>query len=91
MEVTIQHEAKLGINGFGRIGRLIVRACIANNQLAKIVSINDAKENEYLAYLFKYDSAHGKFECEISHEDEDYITINGHKIRTFHTRKPEEI
>lgn len=55
------------------------------------MAINDAKENEYLAYLFKYDSAHGKFQCDISYENEDYITINGHKIRTFHTRKPEEI
>jgi len=82
---------RIGINGFGRIGRLIVRAALQNQTLGKIVAINDAKENEYLLYLLKYDSAHGKFEAECSIEGEDYLVINGHKIRTFHTRKPEEI
>lgn len=83
--------AKIGINGFGRIGRLIVRALLQKKELGRIIAINDAKENEYLAYLLKYDSAHGKFEHEVTTEGEDYLVIDGVKIRTYHTRKPEEI
>ena len=84
-------KAKIGINGFGRIGRLIVRALLQNKELGTIIAINDAKDNEYLAYLLKYDSAHGKFECEVTTEGQDYLVIDGTKVRTYHTRKPEEI
>lgn len=83
--------AKIGINGFGRIGRLIVRACIQNQTLANVVAINDAKNNEYLSYLLRYDSAHGKADFSVSFEGEDWLVVNGHRIRTYHTRQPEEI
>lgn len=82
---------KIGINGFGRIGRLILRALIQKKELASVVAINDAKDNKYLSYLFKYDSAHGKFDCDISFEGEEWLIIDGVRIRTFHTRSPEEI
>jgi len=68
-----------------------VRAMLQNKNLGQIVAINDAKENQYLAYLLKYDSAHGKFDFDIKTEGEDWLIINETRIRTFHTRKPEEI
>lgn len=53
-------SVQLGINGFGRIGRLMFRAAIANPQKFRILGINDLNEIDYLTYLLKYDSAHGK-------------------------------
>ena len=53
-------SVQLGINGFGRIGRLLFRAAIANPQKFRITAINDLNEIPYLVYLLKYDSAHGK-------------------------------
>lgn len=82
--------AQLGINGFGRIGRLTLRNCIENPDGPQIVAINDAKSCEYLAYLFQYDSAHGKYSCELEFTD-DSLTINGQIIQVFHTRDPKEI
>ncbi len=71
-------EIKVGINGFGRIGRLVVRALLKNKQV-KVVKINDLTNNKTLAHLFKYDSAQGKFEGEVS-ADDDFLYINGNKI-----------
>ena len=54
-------SVQLGINGFGRIGRLLFRAAVANPQKFRVTAINDLNEIPYLVYLLKYDSAHGKF------------------------------
>jgi glyceraldehyde 3-phosphate dehydrogenase len=53
-------SVQLGINGFGRIGRLTFRAAMANPQKFRVTAINDLNDIEYLVYLLKYDSAHGK-------------------------------
>ncbi len=53
-------SVQLGINGFGRIGRLLFRAAVANPQKFRVTAINDLNEIPYLIYLLKYDSAHGK-------------------------------
>lgn len=53
-------SVQLGINGFGRIGRLLFRAAVANPQKFRVLAINDLNEIDYLVYLLKYDSAHGK-------------------------------
>lgn len=71
-------KIKVGINGFGRIGRLVFRALL-NNERVEIVKINDLTDNKTLAHLLKYDSVHGKFAGEIS-ADEQYLYVNGNKI-----------
>ena len=72
---------KLGINGFGRIGRMVFRAAVENfaNDI-EVVGINDLLDPEYLAYMLKYDSVHGAFKGEISVEGNTLI-VNGKKIR----------
>lgn len=78
---------KLGINGFGRIGRLVTRAALDNPD-ASVVAINDPfLTPEYAAYLLKHDSVHGKYEKEISH-DETHLIVGDHKIRFFCERNP---
>ena len=59
---------KIGINGFGRIGRMVFRAAVQNFSDIEIVGINDLLEPDYLAYMLKYDSVHGRFKGEISVE-----------------------
>lgn len=54
-------SVQLGINGFGRIGRLMFRAAMKNPEKFRVLAINDLNDPEYLAYLLKYDSAHGKW------------------------------
>lgn len=70
---------KLGINGFGRIGRMVFRAAVENfaNDI-EVVGINDLLDPEYLAYMLKYDSVHGAFKGEISVEGNTLI-VNGKK------------
>ncbi len=72
---------KVGINGFGRIGRMVFRAAVENfsNEI-QIVGINDLLDPEYLAYMLKYDSVHGKFAGEVAVEG-NYLVVNGNKIR----------
>lgn len=72
---------KLGINGFGRIGRMVFRAAVQNfgNDI-QVVGINDLLEPDYLAYMLKYDSVHGRFEGEIAVEGNTLI-VNGNRIR----------
>ena len=72
---------KLGINGFGRIGRMVFRAAVENfpNDI-EVVGINDLLDPEYLAYMLKYDSVHGHFQGEVSVED-GALVVNGKKIR----------
>ena len=72
---------KVGINGFGRIGRMVFRAAVENfSNDIQIVGINDLLEPEYLAYMLKYDSVHGQFKGEVSVED-GALVVNGNKIR----------
>ena len=71
---------KIGINGFGRIGRMVFRAAIKNFSDVEIVGINDLLEPGYLAYMLKYDSVHGKFQGEVS-VDGNNLVVNGKKIR----------
>ena len=82
---------KVGINGFGRIGRLVFRAAVAQPEKFEIVAINDPfLDAEYMAYMVKYDSIQGKFQGEIS-ADGDKLVVNGKKIDTYACKDPAEI
>ncbi|MBA4340811.1 MAG: type I glyceraldehyde-3-phosphate dehydrogenase [Methylibium sp.] len=78
---------KIGINGFGRIGRMVFRAAIKNFKDIEVVGINDLLEPDYLAYMLKYDSVHGKFDGEVSVEG-NTLVVNGKKIRLTAERDP---
>ncbi|RMG29010.1 MAG: type I glyceraldehyde-3-phosphate dehydrogenase [Bacteroidetes bacterium] len=80
---------KVGINGFGRIGRLVFRALIDQPDV-EIVKINDLTDNATLAQLLKYDSIHGKFPGTVS-ADEESITVNGKRILASAERNPENL
>ena len=72
---------KLGINGFGRIGRMVFRAAVENfSNGIEVVGINDLLDPEYLAYMLKYDSVHGAFKGDVKVED-GHLVVNGKKIR----------
>ena len=75
-------KAKIGINGFGRIGRLVFRAALTHDDV-EVVGLNDPFMNpEYMAYMLKYDSVHGKFPGEVSSED-GALVVNGKKYPVF--------
>ena len=77
---------KIGINGFGRIGRLALRAALKNGYSdIQVVGINDPKSADYLAYMLKYDSVHGRFDGTVEHT-EDALIVNGKKIQLTHER-----
>ena len=78
---------KIGINGFGRIGRNVLRAAVQNFSDIEIVGINDLLEPDYLAYMLQYDSVHGRFKGEVSVEG-NILTVNGKKIRLSQERDP---
>ena len=82
--------AKVAINGFGRIGRLVVRAALKKGSDLKFVSINDITDSKTLAHLFKYDSIHGIFPGKVEHED-GAIIIDGHKIQITKIMDPTEL
>jgi len=80
---------KIGINGFGRIGRLVMRVALEKG--VEVVSINDPFiELDYMVYMFKYDSTHGQFKGTISH-DEKTLIVNGKNIHVHNLRDPKEI
>jgi glyceraldehyde 3-phosphate dehydrogenase len=83
---------KVAINGYGRIGRNVVRALYESGRTSEIqiVAINDLGDSETNAHLTQYDSVHGKFPFEVS-VDGDYIVINGDKIRVFSERDPSKL
>jgi len=81
---------KIGINGFGRIGRMVFRAVYQDFNDIEIVGINDLLDAEYLAYMLKYDSVHGRFDGEVSSEDGAMI-VNGKKIRLTAERDPADL
>ncbi len=78
---------KIGINGFGRIGRMVFRAAVQNFSDIEVVGINDLLEPDYLAYMLKYDSVHGRFKGEVSVEG-NTLVVNGKKIRLTQERDP---
>lgn len=78
--------SKIGINGFGRIGRLVLRASLERG--AQVVAINDPFIGlDYMVYLFKFDSTHGRFKGEVKAQD-GFLVVNGHKISVFQERDP---
>ena len=82
---------KVGINGFGRIGRMVFRAAVQNfSNDIEIVGINDLLDPDYLAYMLKYDSVHGKFDAEIAVEG-NMLIVNGKKIRLTAEKSPADL
>lgn len=81
---------KVGINGFGRIGRMVFRAAVQNFSDIEIVGINDLLEPDYLAYMLKYDSVHGRFKGDIAIEG-NTLVVNGKKIRLTAERDPSNL
>ena len=79
----------IGINGFGRIGRMVLRATLHRTDL-EIRAINDLLDVDHLVYLLKYDSVHGNVDAEI-HSGSDYISVNGNKISIFSEKDPAKI
>ncbi len=80
----------IAINGFGRIGRLVMRVIANSHPELNVVAINDLTDPKALAYLFRYDSVHKIYPGEVSHT-EDSIVINGKKIRIFAEKDPESL
>ncbi len=80
---------KVGINGFGRIGKLVFNAMVQRENI-EIVGINDLINAEYMAYVLKYDSVHGKFNGEISVEGNDLV-VNGKRIRVTAEKDPNNL
>jgi glyceraldehyde 3-phosphate dehydrogenase len=78
---------KLGINGFGRIGRNVLRAALQNFSDIEVVAINDLLEPDYLAYMLQYDSVHGRFKGDVS-VDGGTLVVNGRRIRLTQERDP---
>src|SRR4051812_5276330 len=78
---------KVGINGFGRIGRNVLRSAVQNFPDIEIVGINDLLEPDYLAYMLQYDSVHGRFKGDIQ-VDGNTLIVNGKKIRLTQERDP---
>ncbi len=78
---------KIGINGFGRIGRMVFRAAAQDFPDLEVVAINDLLEPEYLAYLLRYDSVHGRFQGAVSVED-GHLVVDGRKIRLTAEKDP---
>lgn len=82
---------KVGINGFGRIGRMVFRAAVQNfSDDIEVVGINDLLEPEYLAYMLKYDSVHGQFKADVKVEGNNLI-VNGKKIRLTAEKNPADL
>ncbi|CAK4082940.1 unnamed protein product [Aphanomyces euteiches] len=83
-------QVKIGINGFGRIGRLVARAAFANPKVT-VVAINDPFMSlDYMVYLFKYDSTHGPYKGTVEAKDGNLV-IDGHVVRIFTAKNPSEI
>ena len=81
---------KVGINGFGRIGRMVFRAATQHFPDVEIVGINDLLEPQYLAYMLRYDSVHGRFKGEMG-VDGNTLIVNGRRIRLTQAKDPAEL
>lgn len=82
-------KIKVGINGFGRIGRLVFRAAMTRNDI-EIVGINDLIDVDYMVYMLKYDTVHGRFNGTVEAKD-GKLVVNGHAIRVTAERNPEDL
>jgi glyceraldehyde 3-phosphate dehydrogenase len=82
-------KIKIGINGFGRIGRFVFRQAIAKGTI-QVVAINDLIDVNYMAYMLKYDSTHGLFKGEVEVKD-GKLVVNGEEIRVTAERNPADI
>jgi len=82
---------KVGINGFGRIGRMVFRAIKKDFPNLEVVGINDLLDNDYLAYMLKYDTAHGRFDGEVTAIDDTSFTVDGKKTRLSAERNPADL
>ncbi len=81
---------KIGINGFGRIGRMVFRAAVQNFKDIEVVGINDLLEPDYLAYMLTYDSVHGRFKGDVA-VDGSTLVVNGKRIRLTAVKDPAEL
>jgi glyceraldehyde 3-phosphate dehydrogenase len=94
LQAQFQYPVKIGVNGFGRIGRLFIRACLEQKEKIEIVGINDPfMDPKFMVYLLRYDSVHGKLDestYSIKHTEKSII-INGLEIFVFSFKNPEEI
>ena len=81
---------KVGINGFGRIGRMAFRAAVKDFPEIEVVAINDLLDPDYLAYMLQYDSVHGRFDGDVSVKDGNLI-VNGKTIRVTAERNPADL
>ena len=81
---------KVGINGFGRIGRMVFRAAVKDFADVEVVGINDLLEPDYLAYMLRYDSVHGRFKGDVA-VDGNTLIVNGRKIRLTALKDPAEL
>ncbi len=83
-------KIKIGINGFGRIGRLVFRAACKNADTVEVVGINDLVPVDYMAYMLKYDSVHGRFDGTVEVCD-GKLVVNGHAIRVTSEKDPSQL
>ncbi len=81
---------KIGINGFGRIGRMVFRAAVQNFSNIEVVGINDLLEPDYLAYMLQFDSVHGRFKGDVA-VDGNTLVVNGRRIRLSAVKDPSEL
>ena len=91
--ITLNHKEmiKLGINGFGRIGRMVFRAAVENfSKDIQVVGINDLLDADYLAYMLRYDSVHGHFNHDVKVEG-NYMIVDGNRIQVFAEKDPANI
>ena len=85
-------QIKIGINGFGRIGRMVFRAACAQPEKFQVVGINDLCPVDYLAYMLKYDTMHGKFEGTVDYsEEKSLLIVNGNAIRVTAEKDPAQL
>ena len=85
-------QIKIGINGFGRIGRMVFRAACAQPEKYQVVGINDLCPVDYLAYMLKYDTMHGKFDGTVEYSEENNtLTVNGNVIRVTAEKDPAQL
>jgi glyceraldehyde 3-phosphate dehydrogenase len=83
-------KLRVGINGFGRIGRIVLRQCLLKQ--VPVVAINDPfLDLQYMAYLFRYDSTHGRYKGQVGVKDNKYLVVDGKEISVFTERDPKQI
>ena len=88
--ILVDMSIKVGINGFGRIGRLVLRLGVERPDIEFVAINSHSQTPDYMAYLLKYDSVHGRFQGEVDWEG-DYLIVNGKRIRVFNCEEPNEI